>query len=469
MASPTEHEPHGTHQSKKAAASGWIGSALEYYDFFIYASAASLVFPGIFFPSGDPKIAIIASLATYGVGYVARPIGAFFLGHWGDTHGRKTVLLVCMFLMGFSTMAVAFLPTYAQVGFLAPTLLVVLRLIQGFAVAGEISGASSMILEHAPFGRRGYYASFSLQGVQAGQILAAAVFLPLAHFLPQAAFNSWGWRIPFLLSFVVIVAGYIIRREVEETPAFAEEGAHHEVPRAPIVQAFTDSWQDMLRVVGMALMNVIPVVATIFGGAYAVQAAYGIGFRPDVYLWIPVLGNILAVVVIPYVGNLSDKIGRRPPVIVGALASGLLSFAYLYAISIANVPLAIVMSLLMWGVVYQGYNAIFPSYFPELFPTRTRVTAMAIGQNAGTTITALLPALFATVAPPGAANIPLTIGALAFGVTAIAAAAAWSARETYRVHLNDLGDPNAVPVAKPDYDRMRTGALADGRSANAPA
>ena len=469
MASPTEHEPHGTHQSKKAAASGWIGSALEYYDFFIYASAASLVFPGIFFPSGDPKIAIIASLATYGVGYVARPIGAFFLGHWGDTHGRKTVLLVCMFLMGFSTMAVAFLPTYAQVGYLAPTLLVLLRLIQGFAVAGEISGASSMILEHAPFGRRGYYASFSLQGVQAGQILAAAVFLPLAHFLPQAAFNSWGWRIPFLLSFVVIVAGYIIRREVEETPAFAEEGAHHEVPRAPIVQAFADSWRDMLRVVCMALMNVIPVVATIFGGAYAVQAAYGIGFRPDVYLWIPVLGNILAVVVIPYVCNLSDRIGRRPPVIVGALASGLLSFAYLYAISIANVPLAIVMSLLMWGVVYQGYNAIFPSFFPELFPTRTRVTAMAIGQNAGTTITALLPALFATVAPPGAANIPLTIGALAFGVTAIAAASAWSARETYRVHLNDLGDPNAVPVAKPDYDRMRTGAVAGGRSANAPA
>src|SRR6202453_13669 len=131
MATATEHEPHGTHQSKKAAASGWIGSALEYYDFFIYASAAALVFPQIFFPSGNPTVAIVASLATYGVGYVARPIGAFFLGHWGDTHGRKTVLLVCMFLMGFATMAVGFLPTYRQVGMLAPILLVVLRLIQG--------------------------------------------------------------------------------------------------------------------------------------------------------------------------------------------------------------------------------------------------------------------------------------------------------------------------------------------------
>src|SRR5689334_20402486 len=333
IANLTDHEPHGSHQSKKAAASGWIGSALEYYDFFIYATAASLLFPQLFFPSDNPTVAIIASLATYGVGYIARPVGAFVLGHWGDTHGRKQVLILCMFLMGASTMAVGLLPTYQQVGILAPVLLVILRLIQGFAVAGEISGASSMILEHAPFGRRGYFASFTLQGVQAGQILAAAVFLPLARFMPEATFNSWGWRIPFLLSVVVIIAGYIIRREVEETPAFAEEGAHGEVPKSPIVEAFRNSWADMLRVVCMALMNVIAVVAAIFGAAYAVQPAYGIGFPKDVYLWIPVLGNIVAVVVIPYVGNLSDRIGRRPLIIIGALGSGLLSFAYLYAIS----------------------------------------------------------------------------------------------------------------------------------------
>ena len=371
----------------------------------------------------------MASLATYGVGYVARPIGAFVLGHWGDTHGRKTVLLLCMFLMGFSTMAVGFLPTYQQVGMLAPILLVTFRLIQGFAVAGEISGASSMILEHAPFGRRGYFASFTLQGVQAGQILAAAVFLPLAYYLPTEAFNSWGWRVPFLLSALVILAGYIIRREVDETPAFTEEGAQHAVPR--------------------------------FGGAYAVQAAYGIGFPKAVYLWIPVLGNIVAVLVIPLVGNLSDRIGRRTPIVVGALGSGLLSFGYLYAISLANVPLAILMSLLMWGVIYQGYNATFPSFYPELFPTRARVTAMAIAQNTGTTITALLPALFATVAPPGSANIPMTVGAIAFGITAVSAIAAWSARETNRIRLHELGTAGAIPVAKADYDRLRTQSSGD--------
>ena len=221
----------------------------------------------------------------------------------------------------------------------------------------------------------------------------------------------------------------------------------------------------MLRVVLMALMNVIPVVATIFGAAYAVQPAYGVGFAKDVYLWIPVMGNILAVLVIPFVGNLSDKVGRKPPLIVGALASGLLAFGYLYAISIHSVSLAIVMSLLMWGVVYQGYNAVFPSFYPELFPTRTRVSAMAISQNVGTAVTAMLPALFTFVAPPGATHIWLKVGAIAFGVTVIAALAAASARETYRIAMNDLGDPDAVPVDKAQYDRLRQQAVDAGRSA----
>jgi MFS family permease len=449
----------GTHQTRKATASGWVGSALEYYDFFIYATAASLVFPQLFFPSGDPAVAIASSLATYGVGYVARPIGAFFLGHWGDTHGRKNVLLLCMFLMGFSTMAVGLLPTYRQVGWIAPALLVSLRLIQGFAVAGEISGASSMILEHAPFGHRGFYASFSLQGVQAGQIFAAAVFLPLARYLPDEMFNSWGWRVPFLLSFIVIVIGHVVRREVEETPAFAEESKQRRLPRAPIVEAFRVGWRDMIRVVAMALMNVIPVVTSIFGAAYAVQPGYGIGFDKDVYLWIPVLGNVVAVLVIPFVGNLSDKIGRKPPLIAAALLCGLLSYGYLYVISIRNIPLAIVFSVLMWGIVYQGYNAVFPSFYPELFRTRIRVTAMAIAQNVGTTITALLPVLFATVAPPGSMNVPVIIGSMTLSVTVIAAIAAWTAKETHRIPLDDLGHHDAVPMAKSEYDllSMKTG------------
>jgi MFS family permease len=302
-----------------------------------------------------------------------------------------------------------------------------------------------------------------LQGVQAGQILAAAVFLPLAAYMPPDAFTSWGWRIPFLLSAFVVVAGYVIRREVAETPAFAAANRGGALSSRPVVQAVTESWRDMVRVTLMALMNVIPVVTTVFGAAYAVQPGYGIGFASSVYLWIPVLGNLLAVLVIPFVGNLSDRIGRRIPMAVGAVVSGLLSFAYLWAISIHSVPLAIALSLLMWGLVYQGYNAVFPSFYPELFPTRTRVSAVAIAQNIGTALTAMLPALFVLVAPPGASNVPLTVGAITFSITLVAALAALSARETFRVPLPELGDPTALPVDERDYRRAREQAIAAAR------
>ncbi|WP_248796239.1 MFS transporter [Pseudomonas sp. MWU13-2105] len=448
-------DPHSKRQSRKAAASGWIGSALEYYDFFIYATAAALLFPQLFFPSDNPTVGIIISLASFGVGYIARPLGAVVLGHMGDRHGRKTVLVYCMFMMGASTMSIGLLPTYAQIGIWAPALLILLRLIQGFAVAGEVSCASSMTLEHAPDGRRGYFASFTLQGVQAGQLLAAAIFLPLAQFMPADQFASWGWRIPFLLSAVVLVIGWIIRRQVHEAPVFTEAQTHTEPRKLPVIEVLTQSWGDLLRVICMALSAVLAIVASVFGATYAVQPSYGIGFPSGLFMWIPVLGNICAVILIPYVGKLSDKIGRKPPVIVGVLCGGILSFGYLYAISIHNMWLSLMLSLLMWGVAYQGFNGVFPSLFPELFRTRVRVTGMAIGQNIGVACTAFLPALFVSVAPPGSDNIPLKIGALTFGICVISAIAAITTRETFRIRLKDLGDPNAVPMSEEEYEQVR--------------
>jgi len=457
---PGSHEPTEYKKSpKKAAASGWIGSALEYYDFFIYAQAAALVFPNIFFPKTDPQVAIVAAFATFGVGYVARPIGAFVLGHLGDTHGRKNMLVLCMMLIGASTLLVAFLPTYEQVGLLAPALLVVLRLIQGFAVGGEISGAAAMIIEHSPFGRRGYYGSFTLQGVQAGQVLAAAVFLPLSAVMSKEAFQSYGWRIPFLLSVVVVIAGLIIRRRVDETPAFQEEAAHGEVPAAPIVQAFKESGPDMLRVFCMALLNVVPTTVNTFGATFATNEAYGNDISTTTYLWISVIGNIIAVVLIPFVGNLSDRIGRRPLMIIGALGSAVMGYLYLYAIDTQNITLAFISAMLMWGVVYQGYNAVFPAFYQELFPTRTRVTGFAVAQNLGTMATAFLPAVFALVAPPGS-NVPLIVGTWVLAIGIISAIGAYTSRETFRVHMNDLGVKGTQPVPREEYERLRAEANA---------
>jgi MFS family permease len=308
-----------TQQTTKAAASGWIGSALEYYDFFIYATAASLIFPQLFFPSGDPRVAIVASLATYGVGYIARPVGAFVLGHWGDTHGRKNGLLLCTFLMRFSTRAVGGLPTIIRsVGSLrAPSWLCVLF---GFRRCRRDLRRQFMILEHAPFGRRGFYAKLHTSRCSGWADFAAAVFLPLARYLSEDSFNSWGWRIPFLLSFIVIIAGYVIRREGYQLQLSPEkQGSSGPQSADPAgVQAQLENSASLLC---MALMNVIPVVTTVFGAAtlpcnpvmeWASIKTFIYGYRSWETSWRCWLSSS---------SEICPKTGRRPPLIVGRRCS----------------------------------------------------------------------------------------------------------------------------------------------------
>ncbi|MFI5664150.1 MFS transporter [Streptomyces sp. NPDC051684] len=446
----------GRAMSRKAAASGWIGSALEYYDWFIYAQAAALVFPGIFFPEGNATIAVLASLGTYAVGYVARPIGAAVLGHWGDKKGRKNVLVLAMLLMGVSTFVVALLPTYSQVGIIAPILLTLVRLVQGFAVAGELSGASAMIIEHAPHGRRGFLASFALHGTVAGQILGAAIFLPMSMLLSDEAFKSWGWRIPFVLSAVVVLAGFLIRRRVEETKTFAEQReTGPEAHKVPFVEAFRENWREIVRAVCMTLVNVIGVTVSVFGGAYATQSGYGVGMSTTVYLWIQIAANVAGMFVVPVFGHLSDRFGRRPIMIGGGLAAGLLCYPYLWAVGANNVPLTFALAVLSWGVAYQSWNATFACFFQELFPAARRVTGFALAQNIGLAIVAFLPTIFTMVAPPGSSNVPLTIGTLCLAITVVASIATWKSPETYRIPLDRLGVPDAEPLSREEYEELR--------------
>lgn len=472
---------------RKAAASAWIGSALEYYDFFIYAQAAALVFPIVFFPADNQQAGIVASLAIFGVGYVARPLGAFVLGQWGDRHGRKNVLVLCMMLIGISTFLVALLPSYSTAGLLGPILLTVLRLVQGFAVGGEISGASAMIFEHSPFGKRGYYASYTLQGVQAGQIIAAATFIPLARFMPTEAFQSYGWRIPFLLSAVIVFVGLIIRRKVQETPAFEQAQDRNSIVKAPIRIAVKENGRDMLRVYGMSLANSVTTTTLTFGATFATSQAYGIGMQPSTYLWITVVANLVAVTLIPFIGNLSDRVGRRPVIFFGIVGSSLLIIPYLKFVAAGNSLMAIVIAVVMFGIIYQGFNAVFPSYFLELFPTRTRVTGFAVAQNLGIATTAFLPSIYAALAGPtsncltassparftgtdqctaAAASVQnhvvWTVGGITMGLCLVAAIAVWSGRETSRVRLSDLGNKDAIPVPKVEYEAIRRNAVAGG-------
>jgi MFS family permease len=424
---------------KKAAMSGWIGGALEYYDFALYSLAATLIFPATFFPSQNPTVAIIASLATYAVGYVSRPIGAIVLGGYGDRHGRKHVLVFAMLLMGFATFAVGLLPTYGQVGILAPVLLVILRLIQGFAVAGELGGASAMIVEHSPDAKRGFFASFSLQGTQVGSILATAVLLPLAALLPKDQFETWGWRIPFLLSALVILAGYFIRRRVQEPPAYLAQSEMGEAKRRfPLMDLMrTHPWV-LVRCVIMTFTNVIGMATLIFGVSYATQKGYGVGFSSSEFLWVTLVANLAAVVMIPLFGALSDRIGRRMLMVAGGIGGGLLAGGYLWAIDQRSLVLVFVCVVIVQGIFFQMWNATFATFFQEQFPMRIRVTGFAVSQNVGLMIASFFPSIFTAIAPPGSTNVPLVIGLTTFGICLVAALAALLSPDTKGKSLEDL-------------------------------
>src|SRR5699024_61614 len=337
---------------------------------------------------------LIAAAATYGAGEVARPVGAFMLGNLGDRFGRRNILIAAMLMMGISTFLVGILPTYHQVGLLAPALLVVLRLIQGFAVAGELSGASAMIIEHAPDNQRGFYASFSLQGTQVGRILGTAVFIPLSGLLSDAAFQSWGWRVPFLLSAVVIVAALVIRAKVHESELFLQQAQQRNEERSSVWQVFRENGTTVVRAVCMGLANVIGTTVVIFGTAYATQESYGIGMAASTYLWMPVVANIVAVILIPFFGRLADRICRRPLMIFGPRSAVVLTFPDLWAVQEKNVVLTVLLAVLMFGVLYQIWNATFASFFQEIFPLRNRMTGFALSQNIALFLVAMLPSLF---------------------------------------------------------------------------
>ncbi|MHC6593925.1 MFS transporter [Arthrobacter sp. C152] len=436
---PLQEAGSGPRDPKKAAMSGWIGSALEYYDFALYSLAATLIFPTIFFPSENPTVGIIASLATYAVGYVSRPVGAVVLGAYGDRHGRKKVLVFAMLLMGFATFAVGLLPTYGQVGLLAPSLLVLLRLIQGFAVAGELGGASAMIVEHSPDARRGFFASFSLQGTQVGSILATAVLLPLAALLPSEQFGAWGWRIPFLLSAVVILAGYFIRRRVQEPPAYvAKSGAAETARRFPLVELLRSRPGVLVRCILMTFTNVIGMATLVFGVSYATQKGYGNGFSSSEFLWVTLVANIAAVVTIPLFGALSDRIGRRTLMAAGGVVGGLLVTGYLWAIEQGSLPLVFVCVVVVQGIFFQMWNATFATFFQEQFPMRIRVTGFAVSQNIGLMIASFFPSIFTAIAPPGSANVPLTIGLVTLGICLVSAVATLMSADTRGKSLEDL-------------------------------
>ncbi|MGZ4660804.1 MAG: MFS transporter [Arthrobacter sp.] len=424
-------------RAKKAALAAFLGGALEYYDFFIYATAASLIFSKIFFPSGDPTVALIASFATFGVAYVARPFGAVLFGHLGDKIGRKSTLVLTLVLMGAATFLIGALPDFKTAGYWAPALLVLLRLMQGLSAGAETAGASALTTEEAPTGRRGFFASFAMSGISFGIVLASLAFLPVAA-MNEADRIAWGWRIPFWLSIVVLVVAYMVRRSLEEPEVFEEKHDKGELVKLPFAKMFSTHPAQFFQVALMSFETVTNTFMQSFGLAYAVS----VGVDATTMLWVSILGNVIAIATQPLLARLSDSFGRRKVFVTGVLGSGVMIFVYFFVISTANIPMIFLVSTLITAGTYSASNAVYPAWFSELFNVKVRYTGMAIGLQIGILCAGFTPLLGTALVGATKANWGPAAWIVAASSLLAVAGALW-ARETSQTPLRELG--NHVP------------------------
>lgn len=416
----------------RAALSSWTGSALEYYDFAVYGTAAALVLNFLFFPDTTaPGMAILLAMGTVGVAYVVRPLGALIMGPLGDRYGRKFVLMLTLFLMGFSTFVVGCLPTFDQVGYLAPALLVLCRVIQGLSAAGEQASAISVSLEHSQETKRAWTTSWTLHGTQFGTLLATAVFIPFTAFLPEEALFSWGWRVPFWLSALVVLTAWLIRRGLDEPPAFKE--ARNQNP--PLLAVFRWHKAAVLRVASCAMVNTVNMVFTVWSLSFATSI---VGLERSTMLLVSVIANGVALFAIPLAAILSDRIGRKPVFITGALGAGLMMFPYLATVSSGNWTLIFICGAIMSGCAYSMANSIWPSFYAEMFPTTVRVTGLALGTQIGFAVSGgLAPVLASAVAGASGENW-ISVAGFTAGVCVFTALAAMTAKETKALSLEEI-------------------------------
>lgn len=375
------------------------------------------------------------SLATFGFAYVARPVGAVILGHLGDRIGRQKILMFTLVLMGVSPFIIGCLPTFDQIGWAAPILLVLCRLMQGLSAAGEQAGASSMTLEHAPDHRRSFFTSWTLSGTQGGQILAALIFLPVTLLPDDNPFKyEWAWRIPFWLSAVVVVVTFYIRRTLHEPPAFEEAKAEGEIARVPLFDLLREYWRDVLRVI---LCAFIAAVSTVFGN---LALAYGkeVGLAESLTLWLVVVANVVALGTQPLFAMLADRIGRKPVFIYGAVSSAVFMPFYMISMSGGSVLLVFALAILTFSFGYAAANAVWPSFYGEMFSAKVRFSGLAIGTQIGFLMAGFAPSIVARlggVQEGGWVVISLFTGAICL----IVVLAALTARETKDVPTDTLG------------------------------
>ncbi|WP_199548217.1 MFS transporter [Streptomyces sp. N35] len=418
---------------RRIVAASLVGTTIEWYDFFLYGSAAALVFNTLFFPDSDPLVGTLLSFLTYAVGFAARPLGGVVFGHYGDKIGRKKLLVISLMMMGGATFAMGLLPTHATIGVGAPILLTLLRLIQGFALGGEWGGAVLIVSEHGGAKQRGFWASWPQAGAPGGNLLATGVLALLAAVQSDAAFQAWGWRIPFLLSGVLVVIGLWIRISVSESPVFleaqekaaarAEQGVKDE---APVVEVFRRSWREVLTAIGTRFgENISYYILTAF---LLVYVTVHLELPKSTALNAVLIGSAVHFVTIPLWGALSDRIGRRPVTLIGAVGMAVWAFAFFALLDTESFPvmaLAVTVGLLFHGAMY-GPQAAFIS---EMFDTKVRYSGASMGSQLASIIGgALAPIIAVELLKDYGNSTPVTLY-LAFAAL-VTAVTVWIAKET---------------------------------------
>jgi MFS transporter, MHS family, shikimate and dehydroshikimate transport protein len=428
MQTKTESAGFGTSIRTIALASA-IGTTIEWYDFFLFGVVTPLVFNKLFFPNYDPLVGTLLAYTTFFVGFISRPVGGILFGHYGDRIGRKTVLVLTILIMGIATFLIGLLPTYASVGIWAPVMLLFLRVFQGIGIGGEWGGAVLMAVEHSPTGRRGFYGSWPQIGVPAGLLLSSGMVYLLSY-LPEADFLSWGWRIAFLISAILVAVGLYIRLKIMETPAFTRIQASNKVAHVPFFELWRTHGKNTL--LGLGARYIEGVTFNIFGVFIVGYIANSLGLPRQTALAGVMIASAIMIVMLPIYGNLSDRIGRRRMFGVAGLLIGILSFPAFWLMQTKEPLLIWIAIAVPFAIVYPAVYGPQAALFSELFDTRVRYTGISfVYQFSGIYASGLTP-IIATALLPAGGNKPWLICAYILLVSIISAACVFAMAEAHK-------------------------------------
>ncbi|MGH3423111.1 MAG: MFS transporter [Nocardioidaceae bacterium] len=437
----------------RVAFASLVGTTIEWYDFFLYGTAAAIVFGELFFPNASPAVGVIAAFATYAVGFLARPLGGIVGGHIGDRVGRKSVLVGSLLTMGVATTAIGVLPTHGQVGILAPVLLLVMRLLQGLGVGAEWGGAALMSVEHAPLRRRGFYGSFTQMGVSSGMLLATGAFTLSRSLTDSSAFMSWGWRLPFLASGILVVIGLVIRLKLEEPARFARLREANKTAPMPVAEVLRTEGRAVILTTGMRIsQNAVYYIFTVFALVYIADS---VGGDSSVGLTAVMIASALGLVSVPLWAALSDKIGRRPVFLFGAVMSGVFILPFFLLTDTGSpvlIVLAIVLGMNFFHDAMYGPQAAF---FAEMFTTPVRFSGASLGYQIGSVLGGGFSPLIATSLLALGGGEPWLVVGYFLCLSVITVVCAYVAPETYRAVIHekdaDLGRSEEHASARPHH------------------